>query len=135
MKQWLFLLGSFISFYSTHAQDSTLKEYTGTYLFPTGSLVPSGDVVLKDTVLMVNSIQGSSALTKLARDTFALVSYDGMAYFKRDSSGKVTGIKVEAGDVLLEGTKDTTVAGTPQQQPADTSKQAPGKRQHTKKKQ
>jgi hypothetical protein len=135
MKKWLFVLGSFVCFYNSHAQDTTLKEYTGTYLFPTGSVVPSGEVVLKDTVLMVNSIQGSSTLTKLARDTFALVSYDGMAYFTRDSTGKVTGIKVEAGDVLLEGTKDTANAAITQQQPADTSKKEPVKRPHTKKKQ
>lgn len=101
----LFLFISF-GFSQVHAQDTTLKEYVGKYLFPEGSVVPSADITLADSILTVNSVQGSSELVKTAKDTFSVVTFNGMAYFKRDGNGKVSGVRVEVGDVLLEGTKE-----------------------------
>jgi hypothetical protein len=119
----LFCLSLFcICFGAAQAQDTTLKAYVGTYTFPEGSFVPSAEVSLKDTVLNINSIQGSSDLMKRGRDTFALLSYDGTAFFKRDSTGKITGIKVAVEDILIEGPKDVATTEAKQKQPANRPK-------------
>ena len=88
------------------AQDSTLKEYVGRYLFPEGSIVPSAEVTLSNNVLSVNSTQGSSVMQKMAKDTFAIISFDGMAYYRRNDKGVVIGVRVEVGDHILEGVKE-----------------------------
>lgn len=107
-----------IFFCTAHAQDTTLKEYVGKYVFPEGSFVPDADVTLKDTVLNINSAQGASDLVKQSRDTFALAGYDGTAYFKRDSTGKIAGIKVQVQDLLVEGAKEADSSQTQQAPPA-----------------
>lgn len=104
------------------AQDSTLNEYVGKYNFPDGSFVTSADVVLKDTILNISSPQGASDLVKRGRDTFALLNYDGTVYFKRNSSGKVSGIKVAVEDQLAEGSKDGATAWLQKKQPAPARK-------------
>lgn len=95
---------------SAAAQDSTLKEYVGKYIFPEGSIVPSAEVVLNGTELTVNSIQGSSVMQKMAKDTFALVSFDGVAYYSRNKDGQVSGVKVIVGDFILDGVKEGVTA-------------------------
>ena len=95
---------------SAGAQDSTLKEYVGKYIFPEGSIVPSAEVYLKGAELTVNSVQGSSVMQKVARDTFSLISFDGMAYYTRNKTGQVSGVKVVVGDIVLEGVKDGVTA-------------------------
>jgi hypothetical protein len=92
------------------AQDTTLQQYVGKYTFPAGSFVTAADIELKENVLHINSVEGSSPLEKKAKDTFALTAYGGMAYFLRNGDGKVTGVKVEVHDILLEGTKEVTTA-------------------------
>jgi len=120
---YLFLL--FCSCVSlAHAQDTTLKAYVGKYSFPAGSFTPSAEVTLRDTVLNISSDQGSSDLVKRSRDTFALASYDGTVYFKRNSSGIVSGIKVEVQDQLVEGPKEGVTTGLQKKQPANTRKRA-----------
>jgi hypothetical protein len=106
MKKITVLLFLSFSFCTLNAQDTTLKEYVGTYLFPQGSYVPSAEVSLQDSVLVVSSVEGTSLLQKSAKDTFLLTAYNGMAYFRRNSKGKVAGIKVVVEDILLEGTKE-----------------------------
>ena len=95
---------------SASAQDSTLKEYVGKYIFAEGSIVPSAEVVLNGSELTVNSIQGSSVMQKMAKDTFALVSFDGMAYYARNKDGQVSGVKVIVGDYVLDGVKEGVTA-------------------------
>ncbi len=95
---------------SAGAQDSTLKEYVGKYIFAEGSVVPSAEVYLNGNELTVNSVQGSSVMQKVARDTFALVSFDGMAYYSRNKSGQVSGVKVVVGDHVLDGVKEGVTA-------------------------
>ena len=90
------------------AQDSTLKEYVGKYVFPEGSVVPTAEVSLNGNVLTVNSTHGSSPMEKRGRDTFALVNFDGMAYYKRNDKGAVVGVKVEVGEYILEGVKENS---------------------------
>jgi hypothetical protein len=43
----------------------------------------------------------------MAGDTFYLLAYDGVVVFKRDSTNKVIGIKIEAQAVLLDGDKQS----------------------------
>ena len=90
-----------------HAQDTTLNEYVGTYKFPEGSVVLSVDIKIDNGTLMVSSSAGSSALEKISKDTFNLVSYSGTVYFTRDADKKVNGIKIEVQDTVLEGKKET----------------------------
>lgn len=92
------------------AQDSTLKEYVGRYIFPDGSVVPSAEVSLNGNVLSVSSTQGSSPMEKRGRDTFALVNFNGMAYYKRNDKGAVMSVRVEVGDIILDGVKENVTS-------------------------
>jgi hypothetical protein len=109
MKKIFFFLLCFVAF-SASAQDSTLKEYVGKYIFPEGSVVPAAEVSLSGNQLTVNSTHGSSVMEKRGRDTFALVSFDGMAYYTRNKAGQVSGVKVEVGEYILEGVKEGVTA-------------------------
>ena len=90
-----------------HAQDTTWNEYVGTYKFPEGSVVLSVEIKIENGALTASSSAGSSALEKISKDTFSLVSYSGTVYFTRDSDKKVNGIKIEVQDTVLEGKKET----------------------------
>jgi len=90
---------------AAYAQDSTLKEYTGVYKFPEGSMVSSVEIVLNGNSLLVNSSIGSVGIEKISKDTFSLPTYEGMVYFSR-TEAKITGIKIEVHDVVLEGKKE-----------------------------
>jgi hypothetical protein len=107
MKKCIFSIIAFIAFAILHAQDTTLNEYVGTYKFPEGSVVLSVDIKIENGGLMANSSAGSSALEKISKDTFNLVSYSGTVYFTRDADKKVNGIKIEVQDTVLEGKKET----------------------------
>jgi hypothetical protein len=110
MKYRIFSLAMMLcAFFAVAAQpkDTTLSEYVGKYSFPEGSFVTTAEITLTDTVLSVASSQGGSVLQKMGKDTFALTAFEGgLMYFYRNSAGKVARIKVEVGDVLLEGSKD-----------------------------
>jgi hypothetical protein len=122
MRIILFLCFIGLATSNLNAQDSTLKQYVGNYIFPDGSFVPSAEISLRDTVLNINSEKGTSDLVKRARDTFSLASYDGTVYFKRDSTNKITGIKVDVEDVLIEGNKQADSTAVPQKTPASLPK-------------
>src|SRR5262245_29621398 len=92
---------------SLHAQDTTLNEYVGTYTFPEGGPVTTVDVKLENGSLVASSTAGSSPLERIAKDTINLVTYNGKVYFSRDSTKKVSGIKIEVEDTILEGKKDS----------------------------
>lgn len=109
MKKYFFFLLCIVSL-SASAQDSTLKEYVGKYIFPQGSIVPSAEVYLNGSELMVNSTQGSSVMQRLGKDTFAIVSFDGMAYYSRNKDGQVSGVRVIVGDFVLDGVKEGVTA-------------------------
>ena len=109
MKQLFIFLFSF-AFVTAQAQDSTFKEYVGKYIFPEGSPVTETEVALTNNILTAISTHGTTTLEKRGRDTFYITSYDGMAYFKRNEGGKVAGIKIEVGDMVLEGKKENTTA-------------------------
>lgn len=117
MKKFFLFLFCLAGVYAVQAQakdstlqDSTLKEYVGSYKFPEGSFVTSAEISINGNMLYVSSAQGSSPLEKKAKDTFAFTNYNGMAYFFRNSEGQVAKIKVAVEDLLLEGTKDGVTA-------------------------
>lgn len=125
MKKIVFLLCAAFCFSHSQAQDTTLKAYVGTYTFPDGSMVSSVDVTLKDTVLNASSAQGATDLVRQSRDTFSLASYSGMAYFKRDANGMISGLTVQIEDTTMEGTKQAAASAevAPPPPPAPQQKQ------------
>ena len=84
--------------------DTTLQHYTGKFKFPEGSVVNEVTISLDKGVLMAVSAMGSSELKKIEGDTFSIVSYNGTATFRRNE-GKITGVEMIVGDIILEGTK------------------------------
>ena len=91
----------------TQAQKSEapLKDYTGVYVFPEGSVVPEVEVILQDSLLMMNATAGNSELVRIEKDLFNVVAFNGTAQFKRDEAGKVIGVHIEAAGYILDGTK------------------------------
>jgi Domain of unknown function (DUF3471) len=90
-----------------YAQDTTLNEYVGTYIFPEGGPVTMVEVKLENGSLLASSTAGSSPLERASKDTFNIIAHDGKAYFTRDSTKKVNGIKIEVGETILEGKKNS----------------------------
>jgi len=88
-----------------NAQDTTLQEYTGKYVFPDGSVVPDVEVILESGALTMTSSAGSSSLVKLGVDSFQIVEFSGTAVFKRGDDKKVNGIHIEAMGYILDGSK------------------------------
>lgn len=105
MRHLLVTVVALASFGLLNAQDTTLNEYVGTYVFPEGSMVPSVDIRIENGSLMASSSAGSSGLEKISKDTFNLVSYTGTVYFIRNGDKKIDSIKIDAQDVILEGKK------------------------------
>ena len=106
MQKLILFFGFVIASFTLHAADSTFLQYKGTYIFPYGSMITTVEITIDDSVLMISSSIGTSRLDKIANDSFYLVAYDGVVVFIRDSTKtKVSGIKIEAQSVLLEGEK------------------------------
>jgi hypothetical protein len=96
---------SFILSAQQTPQTDSLKEYTGSYKFPEGSDVTEIKVVVENGALWANSVKGNSELKKIEKDVFEVVSYTGTATFKRDEKGKVNGLHIEVGRLIMDGTK------------------------------
>ncbi|HMU45396.1 MAG TPA: hypothetical protein PKC72_03460 [Chitinophagaceae bacterium] len=90
----------------TVSPDSTLKEYTGKYVFPEGNVVPEVTVTLESDQLSMSSTAGTSLLAKLGVDTFSIVEFSGTAIFKRNESKMIKGVYIEAAGYIMEGTRD-----------------------------
>ncbi|MBN8672916.1 MAG: hypothetical protein J0L56_02215 [Chitinophagales bacterium] len=93
-----------LCFIAVAQQDTTLQQYTGKYKFPEGSVVTEVTVAIENGVLLANSPMGSSELKKTEADVFEIVAYGGTATFKR-TEGKVSGVQMIVGDMILEGTR------------------------------
>lgn len=68
MKKIILSLLLGLGFVSANSQTDSLSQYTGKYVFPDGSVVPSVDVTLSDGALSMSSAAGSSGLTQLGVD-------------------------------------------------------------------
>jgi hypothetical protein len=108
-KNLLFLLGFMFSvvIYAQQAPAAdSLKEYTGRYIFPEGSAVTEVNVTIENGGLYATAATGSSELRKLEKDVFEVVAYSGRAIFKRNADAKLSGVRIEIDDLILEGTKE-----------------------------
>jgi len=111
MKKIFFFLIAVIAFAAAHAQaDTTLKQFTGKYNFPAGSVVSDVTVILDGTALTMTSSAGTSDLTKAGIDSFNVVAFQGIAAFKRDSNNKIIGVIIDAMGYHLEGAKEAVTA-------------------------
>jgi hypothetical protein len=86
-----------------HAQDS-LRQYVAKYKFPEGSAVSEITVVLENGSLSFNSAMGNTPIEKTGTDEFSIPAYSGTATFTRNEAKKITGLHIEAGGQILEGT-------------------------------
>jgi len=125
MKKFTLLVCAIVTFILLRAQDTTLNEYVGTYTFPEEGPVTTVDVKLENGSLVASSTAGSSPLERISKDTFNLVTYNGKVYFSRDSTKKVSGIKIEVEDTILEGKKESLDLVI-----SDNSKYSPWKRKY-----
>lgn len=92
--------------FSLKAEDS-FQQYVGKYKFPQGSLVTEINIILENGALKLTSTMGSTgAIEKPENDKFSLPAYNGTAVFTRNEAKKITGVKIEAKGVLMEGTKE-----------------------------
>jgi len=89
-----------------NAQDSTYKEMTGRYKFPSGSVIEEALVTWDAGILTMSSTAGTSTLEKIKGDTFNIVSFNGICVFQRDATKKINGVHVDASGYVLDGTKD-----------------------------
>ena len=92
----------------------SLKEYTGKYKFPDGSEVTEIKVGVESGILWAYSDKGNSELKKIEKDVFEVVQYTGTATFKRDGNGKINGLHIEVGDLIMDGTKSEEPAAQQQ---------------------
>lgn len=92
-------------FCAANAQTDTLQQYTGTYVFPDGSVVPTVDVAVSEGALTMNSAAGTSPLTQLGVDSFQLVQFSGTAVFKRGEDKSINAVHIEAMGYILDGAK------------------------------
>ena len=86
-------------------QTDSLKEYTGKYKFPEGSEVTEIKVGIENNILWTYSDKGSSELKRIEKDMFEVVQYTGTATFERDENGKVIGLHIEVGNLIMDGKK------------------------------
>jgi hypothetical protein len=109
MRKIVFTILSLIACSAAFASaDSTLKEFTGKYVFPDGSVVNEVGIVLEGNDLTINAPIGSSSLERKEGDIFSITQFSGTAVFTRDASKKIIGIVIDAMGYHLEGTKTTS---------------------------
>src|SRR5690349_12348731 len=77
--------------------DSTYSELLGKYRFAAGSVVPDVTISFENSALLIASSAGTSTLEKIKGDTFNIVSFSGIAVFKRDENKKISGVHIDAG--------------------------------------
>ena len=95
---------------SDPAPKPPLSDFVGRYVFPEGSVVPDVTVALNGEALSMTSAAGSSALAEQGRDSFTIVEFSGVAYFKRGEDKKVNAVHIEAQGYVLDGQKQSNGA-------------------------
>lgn len=110
MRKILFLAILFAGIaFTSHAQqtqkDTTLQEFVGKYTFPQGSIISSVTLTIENGSLFSRSSAGESALEKTKEDLFYIIEFKGTAKFVRDTSGKVSGVIIDASGYHIEGPK------------------------------
>lgn len=108
MKKIGLLLFAITTVYCMNAQDTTLQQYTGKYIFPEGGPVPDVEVVLSGESLSMTSSAGNSTLVKLGVDSFQIVEFSGTSVFKRGEDKKVNAVHIEAMGYVMDGQKQSS---------------------------
>jgi hypothetical protein len=112
MKKYLLLFGfAFCFFMMAQAQEApkdsvSLKEYTGKYIFPSGSVITHVEVRLENGALVIESAAGVSPLVKQEGDLYSITANSGTAKFNRDANKKIISVSIDARGYQLEGTKE-----------------------------
>jgi hypothetical protein len=117
MKKLLVLSTFFLSNFLHAQEDTTLKEYTGKYNFPEGSVVAFLEVTIQDGSLFGNSPAGGATLSKISRDTFSIPSYSGMVYFIRNADNKIKSLRLVVNELDIEGTKENSTGWLKRKKP------------------
>ena len=116
-------LGSCLILAAQTPPTDSLKEYTGKYEFPEGSEVTEIKVGIENDTLWAYSVKGNSELKRIEKDLFEVVQYTGTATFKRDENGKISGLHIEVGDLIMDGKKsDETSTGLTDHRPQSPKK-------------
>jgi hypothetical protein len=112
MKKYFFSILMLCFIHLVNAQaDSSLKEYTGRYIFEQGNVVPDVTVTLEGEQLSMSSTAGSSVLEKLGIDSFSIIEFSGTAVFKRNETAVINGVHIEAAGYVMDGTKEVEGTG------------------------
>ncbi|MEO5595455.1 MAG: hypothetical protein ABIR15_22665 [Chitinophagaceae bacterium] len=107
MKRVLHLCIAFLAISAgTFAQDSTYKELAGKYKFPAGTVIEEAIVTVENGIVNMSSAQGVSVLERIKGDTFNVVSFNGIAVFKRGEDKKIAGVHVDASGYVMDGQKE-----------------------------
>lgn len=92
------------------------QQYSGTFKFPKGSILTEVNIITENGALQINSAIGKTVLEKTAAaDIFNIPSYNGTVSFKRNELKKITGIKIEVMNTILEGNKTEKKGSTIQE--------------------
>ncbi|RYY59277.1 MAG: hypothetical protein EOO05_13760 [Chitinophagaceae bacterium] len=110
MKKFLFSAVLLMTVYIASAQVDSLQEYTGKYKFPDGSPVTVVTISIANGALYAEAEVGGSPLTRIGADVYSVDAFGGVATFKRNTDKKITGVKIEVEDTVMEGTKTEPAA-------------------------
>ncbi|MGH2552466.1 MAG: hypothetical protein ACRDEB_02050 [Chitinophagaceae bacterium] len=105
MRKIFFSVIMSVGLLTLHAQQDSLQQYAGKYIFPEGSPVTEIMVTLDSSGLTAISALGSSELRKIEGDDFSIIAYGGLATFKRNAENKISGVHIIVGDINMVGTK------------------------------
>ena len=112
MKKYFLLFGFVLCcFIMAQAQEApkdsvNLKEFTGKYVFPSGSVITHVEVKLENGALVIESAAGVSPLVKQEGDLYSITANSGTAKFNRDTNKKIIGVSIDARGYQLEGAKE-----------------------------
>ena len=101
----LILMGAFLS---VNAQQGSLNDYLGKYVFAEGSPVAEVSVTIQDSSLVINSAMGSTMLEKKGVDSFYLATYDALVIFKRKDGKSVESVSILVQGMELLGRKEAS---------------------------
>ncbi|MEO7982838.1 MAG: hypothetical protein ABI688_02030 [Bacteroidota bacterium] len=105
MKKFFLSFCILFGFITLNAQTDSLQQYTGKYKFPDGSPVAEITVTVDNGLLMASSTMGSTEFKPTSTaDVYEVVAYSGTATFRK-KEGKVTGLQILVGDLIMEGVK------------------------------
>ena len=114
MRKILFSTILLLAVFIASAQVDSLQEFTGKYKFPDGSPVTVVTISIQNGALYAEAEVGASPLTRISADVYSVDAFGGVATFKRNTDKKITGVKIEVDETVMEGTKTEPAALAPE---------------------